>query len=866
MTIKIIQGDCRDVLRTMPAESVHVCVTSPPYWGLRDYRVPASIWGGRDDCEHEWGATVIERATNHTDERRWQHTRNGRDEEQPTEKRVGWLRSDIPQGQFCQHCGAWSGAHGLEPSYELFVANEVLIFREVRRVLRADGSLWLNLGDSYATGAGKVGDRPGGGAQGDAWGGHRGSRGGSAKQPHTGNAIGPMTQPNRMPQVGLKPKDLCGIPWRVAFALQADGWWLRSEIIWCLSGGTRVYARTQKGEMPMTIKDMVRLDPATVQLWNGERWTQVLGWSETPRPDLTYEIELRNGQRIGCTGNHEWPTQRGNVRADQLRAVGGLFPADIIQTCRLPEPTAPRMPAALDDDMVGWFVGIYIAEGSRHDGTVSIASHKREVARFQRLHEIADAFDGYFSMYELDGCAATAVLNGPIINALIDSYVSGRIAYDKHLSPRCWKRSDAFLRAVLDGYLAGDGHWEEHNQRWRLGFCSNDELAADLRTIAARLGISVRLKRAIHNLGGGEFPGYKGEVRFTRSNHHNNRDNGEVVAVRESRARKFWDIGVADEPHLFALASGVMTHNSKPNPMPESVTDRPTKSHEQVFLFTKSGESTFWTHRDLSGSRVQPEPDYRWVHKETGEESASPQDAAKWRRINLWRGHDYFFDQEAVREPPVYAKAGTTSGSERERNVGGRLDGYTTLKVPGGIGCPSPSGRNIRTVWTIATEPFTGSHFAVFPSSLAERCIKAGTSERGCCPACGAPWVRVVVVDRDDRVFMREQTVAQTSGASHRTINGVVPSFRSPKSNTTGFRPSCDCPPADPVPCTVLDPFSGAGTTGLVADRLGRDAILIELNEAYADMAAQRLRGDGGMFASVDLVHADEPMVPAITE
>jgi len=75
-------------------------------------------------------------------------------------------------------------------------------------------------------------ERPGGGEQGDAWNGHRGSRGGSAKQPHTGSAIGPMTQPNRMPQPGLKPKDLCGIPWRVAFALQSDGWWLRSDIVW----------------------------------------------------------------------------------------------------------------------------------------------------------------------------------------------------------------------------------------------------------------------------------------------------------------------------------------------------------------------------------------------------------------------------------------------------------------------------------------------------------------------------------------------------------------------------------------------------------------------------------------------------------
>jgi DNA modification methylase len=145
MTIRLLIGDCRDVLRTLPDESVHCVVTSPPYWGLRDYGVAGQI--------------------------------------------------------------------GLEPSYGEYVEKMVAVFREVRRVLRVDGTLWLNLGDNYATGAGKVGDRPGGGAQGD-------------------NRHGAMTSPNRMPQLGLKPKDLCGIPWRVAFALQADGWWLRQDIIW----------------------------------------------------------------------------------------------------------------------------------------------------------------------------------------------------------------------------------------------------------------------------------------------------------------------------------------------------------------------------------------------------------------------------------------------------------------------------------------------------------------------------------------------------------------------------------------------------------------------------------------------------------
>jgi DNA modification methylase len=112
---------------------------------------------------------------------------------------------------------------GLEQSPDDYTAVIVAVFREVKRVLRDDGTLWLNLGDSYATGAGKVGEHPGGGAQGARW------RGNGSKHDY---GSGPMTQPNRMPIAGLKPKDLCGIPWRVAFALQADGWYLRQDIIW----------------------------------------------------------------------------------------------------------------------------------------------------------------------------------------------------------------------------------------------------------------------------------------------------------------------------------------------------------------------------------------------------------------------------------------------------------------------------------------------------------------------------------------------------------------------------------------------------------------------------------------------------------
>ncbi len=151
MSVKIHTGDCLDVLRTLPAESVNCCVTSPPYWGLRDYGVAGQI--------------------------------------------------------------------GQEPTPEAFVAKMVEVFAEVWRVLREDGTLWLNLGDSYAGG----GNGGGGSFANDG--------------PRMLRMIGtdknvPARKGNRGVTSGLKPKDLIGIPWRVALALQADGWWLREDIIW----------------------------------------------------------------------------------------------------------------------------------------------------------------------------------------------------------------------------------------------------------------------------------------------------------------------------------------------------------------------------------------------------------------------------------------------------------------------------------------------------------------------------------------------------------------------------------------------------------------------------------------------------------
>jgi DNA modification methylase len=210
--LQIINGDALTSLRALPDSSVQSCVSSPPYYGLRDYGT--ATWnGGNPDCAHRLDDTPNKRG-------RASSTLEG-GKSNTAAQLQGYKH-------YCGRCGARRVdlQMGLEATPGEYVERMVEVFREVRRVLKPEGQLWLNLGDCYATGAGSVGEHPGGGRQGEVWrGGHEGKHGCMAP-------IGPLTQPNRKPLPGLKPKDLVGIPWRLAFALQDDGWWLRSDIIW----------------------------------------------------------------------------------------------------------------------------------------------------------------------------------------------------------------------------------------------------------------------------------------------------------------------------------------------------------------------------------------------------------------------------------------------------------------------------------------------------------------------------------------------------------------------------------------------------------------------------------------------------------
>lgn len=156
---------------------------------------------------------------------------------------------------------------------------------------------------------------------------------------------------------------------------------------------------------------------------------------------------------------------------------------------------------------------------------------------------------------------------------------------------------------------------------------------------------------------------------------------------------------------------------------------------------------------------------------------------------------------------------------------------------------------NLRNYWLLPPAPFPGAHFATFPPELPRRCILAGTSSRGCCPECGAPWRRQVQYRRGVHGSWHDHSNDQTQGAGQGTSQrGRVYRELWQPPETLGWEAGCRCAAGEPVPCTVLDPFAGAGTTLLAALREGRSAIGIELNPEYVEMARRRIVDDAPLF------------------
>lgn len=188
---KIHCGDALTFLKTLPDNSIHTIITSPPYWGLRDYNTSPQIWNETENCVHKWN------------------------------KKTG----------YCKSCSAWRGELGNEPDYDLFVKNLCSVFDETKRILKDTGSLWVNIGDTYS-----------GSMQG--YGVKRDSKTGFQKAPVNAKYFSSSNDKPPMSNCKIPKKSLCLIPFRFAIEMVNIGWILRNTIIW-----------HKPNKMPESVKD-----------------------------------------------------------------------------------------------------------------------------------------------------------------------------------------------------------------------------------------------------------------------------------------------------------------------------------------------------------------------------------------------------------------------------------------------------------------------------------------------------------------------------------------------------------------------------------------------------------------------------------
>ena len=566
----ILTGHVLDRLRELPNDSVQCAITSPPYWGLRDYGLPPVLWGGDSSCRHSWAKLPPRRKRSPDDVRN------------PDSLQAAHAGANIElrSTEGCVRCGGWLGQLGLEPTPELYVNHLAGVFDQVRRVLRSDGTLWLNLSDTFHT------DSPVRRSSADAF-----SPNWDPSQ--TRSRGGARRSASRHGQ--LKPKDLAGIPWRVAFELQRRGWFLRSDVIW-----------DKPNPMPESVTDRpTRSHEYVFLLTKSARYFYDQDAERQPMAESTFE------------------------RAQNHYAN----PVDDPET------------------------------DSKH-GSGSPKSY-------------------------------------PVLSPAMRAMSPAKSGY-----------APSTLKEVLEGY---DG--KATKQYDGTG-------AQDPSAVKARI----------------------------------------IEGVRKRAAGGFTD----------GVCNGC---------------GRPEAQHV------------------------------------------------------------------------VSAKSSMTKFGEEAERVG--------TAVPCNVG-----GANLRSVWKIATQPYAGAHYATFPEAIPERCIKLGTSEKGCCPKCGAPWERKV-----EKTYpaepIRPVKDYKDDGASRGWAKGGGADGSNPIRSMSGnewnewkaanpgrplgWFPTCTCPdPGDPIPCVVLDPFAGSGTTLQVARSLGRRSIGIELNPAYVVLAKKR----AGQTADILSFSESEP-IPA---
>jgi DNA modification methylase len=774
MTVQVLVGDAREMLRTLPDASVHMCVTSPPYYGLRDYGT--GYWeGGDEDHTHD---TI--------------GARGGKGGSGTPDKRNPEAMLSRVAAPTCE-CGAVrvDKQMGLEETPELWVQGMVEVFREVRRVLRPDGTLWLNIGDSYNNRAvSRPSSHQGGlGFRNESidtsWADHA-----SAGRAHLSITSG-----------GLKEKDLLGIPWMLAFALRADGWWLRSDIIW-----------SKPNPMPESVTDRPTKSHEYLFLLSKSR-TYFFDQDAVREPQAeSTAIKLPYGRRQmsdwkkGANGSGIKNNQSFNDATSSAVVPGGRNIRSVWTVTT--EAFSEAHFACVDHETEALTPHGWRSQDELTDGEL-IAAYSRETGgiRWERAEFRRFPYSG--EMISLDKRDTSQLLT-PNHRCLVRRRVGGTAVV----------RADQ-LRAGMD--VPTSAHWLP--DEW-------ETIGSDW---AALLGWYVAEGHSR----------YRGNVVIYQSESANPTHVARIEALlksvaadyrRHQRTRRWRG---AEQTHVEFHVRGDVARRLQEL--------APTKTLEPRHAMLNDVEAGALLDALIDGDGHRRQDGRACIVQK----NKASIDAMQMLALRLgYRAHI------SARPDGQFVLYLTRGEWLTLRGTNGTHDTIYSRSYHGTVWCPSvPS-----SFWLARRngKPFiTGN---TYPTALIEPCIKAGTSERGACPECGAPWARVVertglvssgpnaIADKRART-RGVQTLARSNADAGPDQYGDLPRW---DTRTTGWRASCGHA-GEPQPCTVLDPFAGAFTTALVSERLGRDSIMVEINPTYVEMGRKRVIGDAPMFTSVDV-------------
>jgi DNA modification methylase len=790
MSVVLLHGDALARLRELPGGIAHAICTSPPYFGLREYGT-GSWEGGDAACDHR-----IETA----------HQKQGATSARAGRSNIEAQRNETFRNQ-CSRCGAIRVDQqiGREATPEDFVRHVVDVLHEARRVLRDDGTCWVVIGDSHANDT--------------KWGGSSGGK--HVHDLHGNTGIGRNKR-----NTGLKSKDLIGVPYLLAFALRADGWYWRSMICW-----------SKSSVMPESVRDRPSASyEHIVMLSKSEKYFfDDFAVAEDSVSDHPSGNGYKRDARESCKDTNG---ARGND--DQWNGVGGTRRIRNVWTIN-PEPFAAQMCSAC---------------GTYHPSKTFRALPRDAEHRAICGCGSTDAWLSHFACVDAETEALTSTGWRKHVDLQDGMFIA---AYDSVTDTLSWE-SATFHRYPFQGSLVAiekrdtsqrltENHRCIVRKKWknRMTIVEARELNSTMEMLMA-----APFKRNTSEGIGESMAAILGWYVT-----EGQRLKGRIIRIHQSLSANPEKVDIIRH-HLHALDA-----------------DFYEQRRDRIFQGKPSIEIIFVIRGDVAQKLYVLSPDkriypawFQWPladlvsffsaamagdgHKrEDGRQSFIQKDRHTidmmqiiaillGKRAHVHMRRNGLFDLNITEGRWLTLRSTNGLNFPRVREV---YDGI--------VWCPSvPSG-----FWLARRKdkPFiTGN---TFPTRLVSRVIACSTSEGGCCRSCGAPRRRIIVkgdVDAEHAAACgadasggyqgQSRPGAAAAGAqdASETKRRILAGMRT--KTTVGWVPTCACRGAgEPAACLVLDPFAGVCTTALSAGRLGRDSICIDLNADYLRMAAARL-------------------------